>query len=227
MRPFFITASGTNVGKTLVTTALCSQLQQEGKAVTAIKPVISGYNPKDMGCDSALILRSCGVTPTPQLMEVISPWRYEAFLAPNMAAAIEGNPVDLNKLVEFCREHTSVESDIVLCEGVGGIMAPINDQHTVLDWIQELAWPVIMVCGSYLGAISHTLTAIESLKARGVSPKALILSETDGSTVLLADTATTLEKFLPPSIPIVKLPLIAPQDEIWTKVPLISWLCDL
>jgi len=149
MQPFFITSTGTNIGKTLVTTALVWQLRQAGKMVTALKPVISGYDPNDAQSDSALILQSYGLTPAHDLAASISPWRYTIPLAPNMAAAKEGKPVEFEKLVAFCREHMALASDIVLVEGVGGVMVPLDNAHTVLDWMVALGWPVILV-GGYL-----------------------------------------------------------------------------
>ncbi len=219
MQKFFITATGTEIGKTFVTAAICWQLRQFGKNVTAIKPVISGYSPTDLNCDSARILKSCGIVPSHETMKVISPWRYEAALAPNMAAAIEGNPVDMNELVAFCRDHAAINTDVAICEGVGGLMAPINNEFTVLDWLQALAWPIILVAGSYLGTISHTLTSLDALKMRGLVPKAVVISESENSSVSFTDTVTTLEKFISPSIAIVTIPRVFDQETPWTQVP--------
>lgn len=226
MRPYFITASGTDIGKTLVTASLCWQLRQQRKTVTALKPVISGYSAMDMNNDSGVILRSCGLTPTPHIIESISPWRYHAPLSPDMAAAIEGNPVPPKALEQFCREHAQLESDVLLVEGVGGVMAPINGTYTVIDWMSALGWPVILVTGSYLGAISHTLTALEAIDRRGLKLQALIVSESPGSAVALEDTAASLEKFLRKTIPVVKIPRIATKEATWQHAPSIHWLCD-
>lgn len=224
MQPFFITAAGTDLGKTLVTTTLCYQLKRAGKNVTALKPVISGYDPANEGSDTALILKSLGVVPSPQVIESISPWRYTAALAPAMAAAKEGNPVDLQKLVAFCREHAELASDILLVEGVGGVMAPLTSRATVLDWMRALQWPAILVGGSYLGSLSHTLTAYETLRYRGIPVAAVIISESERSTVSLEDTALAIEKFLPDTIPVVKIPRIAVGEEMWLHMPPISWI---
>jgi dethiobiotin synthetase len=226
MQPFFVTSSGTEIGKTLVTTTLCWQLKRAGKNVTALKPVISGYDPKDKQSDTALILQSLGVPPSPQVMEFISPWRYALPLAPAMAAAKEGNAVDLQKLIAFCREHAEMANDFLLIEGVGGVMAPLNDTATMLDWMRALKWPAFLVAGTYLGSLSHTLTAYEVLKNRGIPVRALVLSESERSSVSLDDTAKALEKFLPASIPVVKLPRIAAREEMWKHLPSISWICD-
>ena len=226
MQPYFITSTGTGIGKTLTTSALCWQLRQQGKKVTALKPVISGYSPLDMDCDSSRILKSCGITPTPQAMETISPWRYSAALAPNMAARIEGNTLPFDKLVEFCQEHTQLQNDILLVEGVGGVMVPLTDQHTVLDWMQALNWPLILVTGSYLGSINHTLTAFEVIRARGLTVHSVVLCESYVRAVDLAATADTLETFLPKTIPVVKIPRISSMEDTWKHVPPISWMCQ-
>lgn len=226
MQHFFITSSGTDIGKTLVTTTLCWQLRQMGKTVTALKPIVTGYDPHDMKSDTAMILKSCEIHPTPQLMKTVSPWRYAAQLSPNMASHKEGTRINLSTLVEFCREHAALESDVVLVEGVGGVMAPINDQHTVLDWMKELGWPTVLVVGSYLGTLSHTLTALNTLIAQQIMVRAIVVSESGNSAVPLDETVSTLEKFVPAYIPIVKIPRQRGKEELWKTVPLISWMCE-
>ena len=84
-------------------------------------------------------------------------------------------------------------------------MVPLDDRHTVLDWMAALNIPVVLVAGSYLGSLSHTLTASTCLRRRDLVIKALVVNETPGSTVPLADTLATLKRFAAP-IPIVALP---------------------
>ncbi|MDX1975535.1 MAG: dethiobiotin synthase [Rickettsiales bacterium] len=226
MNPFFITASGTDIGKTLVTTSLCWQLRQAGKKVTALKPIISGYNAHSQETDTALILKSCGLSVSEEVAATISPWRYKAALAPNMAAALEGQSIDLNTLVTLCRDYAALSADVTLVEGVGGIMSPLNNSHTVLDWMSALGWPVILVAGTYVGSISHTLTALEVLNARHLPIRAVVLSESDKSAASLQDTATTLEKFIDHNVPIVKIPRLRVTQELWKAMPPISWICE-
>jgi dethiobiotin synthetase len=219
---FFITSSGTGIGKTLVTTTLCAQWRRQGHGVTALKPVISGFDPADPGSDSALILQSCGLTANAETMAAISPWRYTAPLAPNMAAAREGNPVDMAALTAFCLN--AAKNHYTLVEGVGGVMAPITDRHTMLDWMVALGWPVIMTTGSYLGSISHTLTAIDALRTRGLRIHALIVCESAESGVPFIETLATLESFLQGAFPIVSLPRLPPTPTPWETMPDISWI---
>ena len=84
---------------------------------------------------------------------------------------------------------------MLLIEGVGGIMVPLDDERTVLDVMMALRLPLILVTGSYLGTISHTLTALDSLFRRDLNVLAIIVSETPGSTVPLDDTVAAIARF--------------------------------
>lgn len=225
MSRYFITSTGTDIGKTLVTTALCWQLTQQGKSVTALKPVISGFKQNDPSSDTALILQSCGLPAEPQMMNTISPWQFSAPLAPALAAAREKKKLIFGDVVTFCREHESLNADVLLVEGAGGVMSPLTHSHTMLDLMQSLGWPAILVTGSYLGSISHTLTAVEALRVRGIALHALIISESEHVSVSIEDTASLLEGFLPAEIPVVKLPRLGVKPQMWKHVPLISWIC--
>ncbi len=229
-RRFFITATGTGTGKTALTTAICAQLRAKGQPVTALKPVISGYDAKDPASDSALILKACGVTPTPDAMATISPWRYSAPLAPYMAALAEGGEIPFDQLVTFCRDHADLASGPTLVEGVGGVMVPLDASHTTADWMEALGWPVILVAGTYLGALSHTLSAIAVLQSRNIPLHAIVLNESEDSTVPLRDTAATLELFVRGAAPVVKIQRASPPTDAqtlpWTSWPPVSWICD-
>jgi len=87
------------------------------------------------------------------------------------------------------------EKQLTLIEGVGGVMVPLTEQRTVRDWMAALRIPAILVTGSYLGSISHTLTAIEALRAASIPIHAIIVSESEASPVPLADTLATIRAF--------------------------------
>lgn len=198
MSGLFITGAGTEIGKTFVTCALAHQLRRDGRKVRAIKPVISGYDPKNPGeSDSGRILAALREPVSDAAVATISPWRYEIAVAPNMAAKREGHPVRFDRLLAFCRKALRDTEAVTLIEGVGGVMAPVNDDKTVMDWMTALACPAILVGGSYLGAISHTLTAVMALETRGVPLAAIVLSESSESPVPLGETVRSIERLLP------------------------------
>lgn len=221
MKRFFITSSGTDIGKTLVTTGLCSQLRIEGKKVAALKPVASGFNVMDEESDTARISRSLGMSA--DAYGEISPWRFAAPLAPSMAAALEGQEINLTELVAFCQRTHDV--DVLLVEGAGGVMAPLTSRHTMLDWMEALGWPVILVVGNYLGALSHTLTAVETLRSRGLKLQAVIVSESSESSVSLEDTLSELTHFI--TAPLIKIPRLSANSAIEHAMPSLTRCLEL
>src|SRR5689334_6196325 len=137
MGALFITATGTDIGKTFVTAGLIAELRAAGRSVHAIKPVVSGFDPAhSAGSDPAVLLDALERSTAD--LDAISPWRFKAPLAPDMAAGQEGRSVDFAALVAFSRDAIAAARDVLLIEGVGGIMVPLDDRHTVLDWMAEL-----------------------------------------------------------------------------------------
>lgn len=191
----FITATGTGIGKTLVTSVLTRQLRGQGKTVRALKPVISGFTDETAyESDTAELLRAMGRPVTATTIAETSPWRFAEPLSPDMAAIREGRSIDFLKLIEFCEAPTDV--DHVLIEGVGGAFVPLTGNHTVADWIAELSIPALLVCGSYLGTLSHTVATLEALNNRRVAVTGIIISESPDSPVPLAETQATLGRFI-------------------------------
>ncbi|MEQ1887737.1 MAG: dethiobiotin synthase [Alphaproteobacteria bacterium] len=196
MKRFFITASGTDIGKTFVTSLLIRQLRAKGKTVQALKPLVTGYSEATAhDSDTRQLLDAMGLPMNIDTAARISPWRFEAPLAPNMAARREGRLIDFREVIAFCNAARNGPEDYLLIEGVGGVMAPLNDQYTVREWIMFLQMPALLVTGSYLGSISHTLTALEVLQDKGVSVAGIVVSETPASPVPLSETLETLAGF--------------------------------
>lgn len=200
MKNYFITATGTDIGKTFVTHLLVTQLRARGIGVRALKPLVTGYTDETaQASDTRYLLDAMGLPMTVAQADMISPWRYAAPLAPNMAARREGRQVDWAAVVDFCLAAIKAKDraeDILLIEGVGGVMVPLDDGHTVLDWMCALKTPALLVTGSYLGSISHTLSAAEVLRVAGIPLAGIVVSETPGATVDLQETAAVIEGFV-------------------------------
>ncbi|MCW2316843.1 dethiobiotin synthetase [Rhodoblastus acidophilus] len=214
MRRYFITSTGTGVGKTFTTCALIRQARGLGKRVVATKPLISGFDKtKIEESDTGAILAALGEPPSDETVARVSPWRFSAPLAPNMAAAAEGTAVDCGGLFAHSRAFLAHHADVALIEGVGGVMVPLDARTTVLDWIAACAIPAILVVGDYLGTISHTLTALEVLKMRGVPVAAVVISAGGGAEVPFAATRDDLAARVAP-IPVLPLPRGATGAEL-------------
>lgn len=198
MKALFVTATGTDVGKTYVTAGILRAMRERGRPASAIKPVMSGYDPGNpWHSDAAVLLQAMGKKVNAETIAAISPWRYAAPLSPDMAAAREGRALSLPDILKFSRAAIRAAPGMILVEGVGGAMVPLDARITVRDWIGHLALPALLVTGSYLGAISHTLTAAEALLGRSAEIAALVMSESESSPVPPEETAATISKFLP------------------------------
>lgn len=160
--------------------------------------MISGFDDAEfLASDSAVLLRSLGQEPSLENIKDISPWRFKAPLSPDMAACKEGREINFDELVGYCQDLLKGPENYKLIEGVGGVMVPLDNEHTVLDWIAALNIPAIVVVGSYLGSISHSLTSIAALEAKAIDITEIVISESPNSTVDLAETADVLRRFLP------------------------------
>jgi dethiobiotin synthetase len=203
MSAFFVTATGTGIGKTFVAAGLIRYLRAQGKVARAFKPIVSGFERATAaGSDPGILLEAMGEAIADESLDRISPWRFTAPLSPDMAASREGKALDFDAIVTACRAQSG---DPLFIEGVGGVMVPLDARHTVLDLMSALKIPLIAVTGTYLGTISHTLTAMEAIARAGLETAVLVVNETAGSSVPLADTVATLERFLP-GIAVLALP---------------------
>jgi dethiobiotin synthetase len=178
-RVLFVAGAHTEIGKTHVVSGLLRAAAEEGWKVDALKPVVSGLDPEDWSnSDPGRLLTAMGRSHSDEALEALSPWRYRAPLAPPLAARLEDQALDFEPVVDFCRRRiATTAAGLMLVEGVGGLMSPIAEGATSLDLLEALAGSNLLVGGGYLGAVSHTLTALEVMRARGVAPAALVISE--------------------------------------------------
>ncbi|MDE2239863.1 MAG: dethiobiotin synthase, partial [Rhodospirillales bacterium] len=147
MKSYFVTATGTDTGKTFCTAGLV----RANPPLRAIKPLLSGYEAGEVS-DSSLLLAAMGREVTEQNIAAITPWRYKAPLSPDMAAAREGQSIDYTALLGFCR--VELAKGPTLIEGAGGAAVPLTEAKMTADWIADLDLPVLLVSGTYLGSIS-------------------------------------------------------------------------
>jgi dethiobiotin synthetase len=210
MTALFVTATGTDIGKTFVTAGLIRHIRAAGRAVAAIKPVVSGFDPDEwQASDPAVLLAALGRPLTLEEVDGVSPWRFKAPLSPHTAAQREGRAIAFQDVVAFCRGAMAARRGVLLVEGIGGVMVPLDDRHSVLDLMSMLRIPIILVAGSYVGTLSHTLTALEVVARRNLDIAAVVVSESNGSIASLEDTVATLQVFAE-TIDVVGIPRLAP-----------------
>jgi dethiobiotin synthetase len=213
MSAYFVTGTGTNVGKTFVAAGLVRLLHAAGNPVWALKPVVSGFDETNLrATDPGMLLAAMGHSISADCIARISHWRFAAPLPPDMAGARERKEVDFDALVAFCRDEISSRRGALVIEGVGGVMVPLDTRHTVLDWMAALGIPAILVAGTYLGSISHALTAADAMTRGGVKIAALVVNDSGDGAVPIADIAATLARFLP-TIPIATISRAAGETQ--------------
>lgn len=195
MSAFFVTATGTDLGKTYVLCRILTQMRSRGVRVHALKPVLSGFDASDpASTDSGRLLLAQGLPANEAAINSITPWRFAPPLSPDMASARAGVTVSLEEVERFCRKAGSGH-DLLFVEGAGGVMSPLGSDFLNIDLMARLKAKAILVCGGYLGTISHTLTALAALKARDVPVAAIVLSGSGALPVPLEETRQSLLRF--------------------------------
>lgn len=204
---FFVAGTGTGVGKTLVTAALVSQL---GPPWRARKPLASGA--EGMESDPAILARAQNATEADVCLH-----RFAAPLAPHRAAEAAGVNLDWRDIVRFC------EGDRMIIEGAGGLFSPLTSTRNNADLVKELAMPVILVTGCYLGTLTHTIATLRAAEAEGVSVAGLVVSQHAGEPLpdIVAEDLRALQTGLSP---IFLLPYLAGANP-WRESPdMRQWL---
>ena len=177
--PFFITSTGTELGKTFLSEKIIAEFIKRGKSIDSYKPILSGFDSKDLNNnDSAKLLAASKKKVTLKSIESITPWLFKEPVAPTIAAKNENKKITYQRVKNWClhRKNTST-SKFILYEGAGGIMVPIEKKKTFIDLFKDTNFPVILVAGSYLGTISHTLSAIDNLSNRNIKIINIVINE--------------------------------------------------
>jgi dethiobiotin synthetase len=175
----FVTAIGTDSGKTHVAAAILRELVALGRPALALKPLMSGYSPEALqDSDAGRLLTAMGRAVSRETVDGICWKSFTDWLAPNVAARRAGVALDYAELLGFVQARLRVHEGPALVEGAGGVMSPMTDTHTNLDLAADLRLPVLLLASNYLGAVSHTLTALEVLARRNLDVKAIVVTET-------------------------------------------------
>lgn len=216
---FFITATGTELGKTLITAGLAWQLRQQGRKVLAIKPVASGFTSLESS-DTGILLAAQGREVTLHQTDAITPWRFAAPISPHLAAEQEESTLTPKDILIFC-ETAIAQPCLTLIEGAGGVLSPLVQGYTQGDLLQELNIPAIVVAGSYVGAISHTLCTIEAMQARKIAVQAVVISASADSASSVEQTRHSIASHLKTAVPIFTIPRIAAKTSVplWQQLP--------
>jgi len=180
---FFVIGTDTEIGKTYVTGLLAKAFLELGNTVGVYKPVASGCRADASGQlisdDAVALWHAAG---KPRSLEQVTPQRFEAALAPNVAARLEGKVVNSQLIRDGLEVWRGFQ--VVLVEGLGGLMSPVSDEELVIDIAADLALPLVLVVGNQLGCINSTLLSLAAARERDLSVAGIYLNdhrETDQS----------------------------------------------
>lgn len=175
MRGVFVTGTGTEVGKTVVAAAIARTLAAAGERVAAFKPAVSGLDEvtaEGVEPDHELLRRAAG---SAQSDEEIAPYRFGPAVSPHLAAEVAGTSIDPGRIVAAA-EAAGAGADVLVSEGVGGLMVPLTPDYLVRDFARDLGLPVVVVASPGLGTINHTLLTVEAARAVGLEVAAVVLT---------------------------------------------------
>ncbi|HEX8753913.1 MAG TPA: dethiobiotin synthase [Solirubrobacterales bacterium] len=167
----FVTGTGTEVGKTVVAAAIARTLAAAGRRVAVFKPAVTGIE-EEGETDHELLRRASG---SRQSDAEIAPYRYDPPASPHLAAALAGERIDPARLREAARA-AAAGAEVLVCEGVGGLLVPLAPDYLVRDLAADLGYPLAIAASPGLGTINHTLLTIEAARAAGLEVAAVVLT---------------------------------------------------
>lgn len=163
----FVTGTDTGVGKTRVAAGLCRAFAAHGSRVAAMKPVASGCSASPQGLRNEDALALLGAINVPASYAEVNPYAFAAAIAPHIAAREAGEHIDLERIHQTYAQ-LAARADVVVVEGIGGWLVPLNERDSAADLAVRWRLDVILVVGMRLGCLNHALLTAEAIERRGL-----------------------------------------------------------
>ena len=225
LRGWFVTGTDTGVGKTVLAGAVVAGARALGIRATALKPVITGLEEPaspDWPHDHELLARAAGCS-----ADEVALVRYGPAVSPHLAAELAGHPIDAGRLErQILAAGDRVE--LLVVEGVGGLLVPLGDGYDVRCLAGSLRLPLLVAARPGLGTINHTLLTLETARAAGLEVTAVVLTPWPRSpSVIESSNRATIESL--GAVAVEVLPTVARADPDLLAVaarslPLERWL---
>jgi dethiobiotin synthetase len=167
----FVTGTGTEVGKTVVAAVIARTLAATGKTVAVFKPAVTGLEQPGEP-DHALLRRAAG---SAQSDDEIAPYRYGPAASPHLAASLAGEEIEPQVLLDGAR-NAAAGADLLVCEGVGGLLVPLAPGYLVRDFALALGLPMVIAASPGLGTINHALLTIEVAQSAQLEVASVVLT---------------------------------------------------
>jgi dethiobiotin synthetase len=223
VRGIFVTATDTGVGKTVLAAAICAALAERGERVAAFKPVVTGTDeePDEWPRDHELLARVATIRQEPS---DVAPLSFGPAVSPHLAAEMAGDTIEPHELAGAAR-NAGENADVLVCEGVGGILVPLTPGYLVRDLAVELDLPVVIAARTGLGTINHTLLTIEAARAVGLDVAAVVMTPWPAEPEeMVRSNKETIERF--GNVQVVGLPQTTPDElaEAGAGLPIDDWM---
>ncbi len=196
MRGFFITATDTGVGKTLVATSLLRVIAATGLQAVGMKPVASGASQTTTGLRNADAMELQAASTTSPPYEDVNPYVFTPAIAPHLAAAEAGVTIELPRILAACQRLCS-DADALVVEGVGGWQVPLADGLQLPDLARALGLPVILVVGLRLGCLNHAQLSARAIREDGLRLAGWVANAIDPDFERRSGNLATLKRVLP------------------------------
>jgi dethiobiotin synthetase len=170
-RGVFVTGTDTGVGKTVIAAAIARTFAARGEDVAVFKPAVSGLD-EGGEADHELLRRASG---SDQPDDEIAPYRYGPGVSPHLGAELAGEAIEPERLRAAVRDAAR-SADVLISEGVGGLMVPLTLGYLVRDFARDVGLPVVVAARPGLGTINHTLLTIEAARAVGLEVVLVVLT---------------------------------------------------
>lgn len=191
-RGLFIAGTDTEVGKTRTAVAVIAAAVRQGWRVAPMKPVASGAARTDAGLrneDALKLLEAANLQPP---YARVNPCAFEPPIAPHIAAAQAGKPIDIERL-RASYQALAAEADLVVVEGVGGWLVPLGPDTSMADLPQALRLPVVLTVGMRLGCLNHALLTAAAIRASGLELAGWVASVIDPDFPYLEENLASLD----------------------------------
>ncbi len=188
-KKFFITGTDTDVGKTFCTVALLHAFAKLQLRVVGMKPVAAGAAVGGVNDDVVALLAASNVAAD---IADINPYCFVRAIAPHIAAAEENCTISIAH-IQQCLQRLCAQSDVVLIEGAGGFLVPLDANNSMADLAVALEAPIILVVGMRLGCLNHALLTAEAIRARGLKLVGWIANCIDPAMPAQLENIKTLE----------------------------------
>ncbi len=190
---FFVTGTDTDVGKTYVACKLIKDYVAQGYKVVGMKPVAAGCEFVDGKWVNDDVLKLEAASNVKASRELINPYSFKEAIAPHIAAELAGVEIEIEVIKKAFDALTTV-AEIVIVEGAGGFLVPINDNETMADLAIALNIPIIVTVGMKLGCINHTLMTVEAIKVRQLVLHGWVANQIDQNMQFYNENIATVAK---------------------------------